>query len=264
MSSGKRNLRSATRPIYSNWSALHPDGTLIFRCGDRRAKWYLSSGLAEKVGEKTLQLLFEPNGYGHANSPTALFHLSEKECRCVACGVEEDLTRHHIVPRTYRKHFPDRYKKGECHDILPLCVNCHEKYEDHADDLKKLISDTYNVPLCGEKIEISNRAKDFAVRYAKTLMIHRDDIPEAKCQGMLDTISEYLGRPPTQEDIEELAKISRESCHGKTHGQMVAELLNTEEKIYDFIVKWREHFVQKAEPKYLPKGWSIYSAFKNE
>jgi len=39
------------------------------------------------------------------------------------------LTRHHVIPREYRQWFPAHMKRHNSHDIVLMCLPCHNKYE---------------------------------------------------------------------------------------------------------------------------------------
>jgi hypothetical protein len=41
------------------------------------------------------------------------------------------------------------------------------------------------------------------------------------------------------------------------HGYHVAQKLDTEEKIEDFVKLWRNHFINTMHPKFMPTGWSV-------
>jgi mRNA-degrading endonuclease YafQ of YafQ-DinJ toxin-antitoxin module len=55
---------------------------------------------------------------------------------CVCCGVEKDLTRHHIVPLQYRKLFSLENKDHRHNDIVALCQSCHHAYEKTANEIR--------------------------------------------------------------------------------------------------------------------------------
>lgn len=88
-------------------------------------EWYLSRGLGTLVGTDplTVQLQFEPKGRGHADDA---YYLSEKDNICCVCGAGEHYLRHSIVPHCYRQHFPEHMKSHLSHDIVLLCVGCHQ------------------------------------------------------------------------------------------------------------------------------------------
>ncbi len=189
--------------IYGNCKVLHPDGTLMFRCDDDRVNWYLERNLAEIIspdGEPiTIQFTFQPKGKGHQGDP---FYLQEKSNCCVVCGTKKLLTRHHAVPICYRKHFPDRLKSRCSHDILPVCVDCHETYEIEAQKLKREIAAKY-------KIAPHNSVVDRDFQYAKSaanaLMKHSDKIPLERQVFLKERISKHLGHEALEEDIASLA-----------------------------------------------------------
>ena len=78
------------------------------------------------------QLEFEPKGRGDAAK-------EPKENKCVKCGTEEDLTRHHVVPYFLRKMMNPENKNHRSDDIVPLCTSCHVDYERSSVKLKKSI-----------------------------------------------------------------------------------------------------------------------------
>ena len=111
--------------IYGNWLVLHPNGCEMFRCVTRKAQWYLTRDLANMISEipPVIQLKFEPGGLGWFGDE---FALTQKQNLCVVCGTEElpRLTKHHIVPTLYKKHFPKHLK------IYP-CINLQINYRKH-------------------------------------------------------------------------------------------------------------------------------------
>lgn len=52
-----------------------------------------------------------------------------------------------IIPDCYRKNFPVRLKSHRSHDIVLLCIDCHDRAHTAAERLKRRIADTYNVPV---------------------------------------------------------------------------------------------------------------------
>jgi hypothetical protein len=41
------------------------------------------------------------------------------------------------------------------------------------------------------------------------------------------------------------------------HGYHVAQKLDSEEKIEEFVKLWRNHFIDTMHPKFMPDGWSV-------
>lgn len=233
----------------------------MFRCDTDRIEWYLDRDLAVVVTEEpmTIQLTFTPKGKGHIDEP---FYLSEKENCCVVCGGREYLTRHHAVPHCYRRFFPEHLKSRSSHDVLPVCVDCHETYEKEAQKLKKQIAAELELPINGgTKWDDSARQYHRAKSSAHALVRYLDKIPSERQEYLRNNISEYLGKVVTDEDIEKLAEVPRRGA-GRylgdpglfSHGRAVVE------KITDFdafVVRWRKHFCDTMNPQHLHEHWDV-------
>lgn len=239
------------RKIYGNCQVLSPEGILMFRCDQKKANWYLSRNLADITQESPLiiKLKFKPRGLGNHNKE---FGLTEMTNKCVTCGCEEYLTRHHVVPYCYRKYFPLKLKSHNFHDVLSLCVECHERYERSADKLKELIANEYNAPINGETIE----NKDL-IKYSKMAMtLLKEDttkIPKDRVNELKKSLREHFGlKKLTKSRLEEISEI-KSTILAKTHGEIVMSQVSD---IQSFVEMWRTHFVENNNCQYLPKDWS--------
>src|ERR1043166_6930107 len=190
----RRGPRAATLPPYGNCAVLPPDSDVVmFRCNDDRRSWYLSRGLAAVVSKDpaVIRLTFKPNGPGHAADEyfTQVF-----ENRCVVCGSRKNLSRHHILPDTYRRHFPrESEMRGVwMYDVLVLCIRCHEDYEDFADTLKDEIAAEFGVP--PEGIGNITREQIQVIKAAAALDRAADKMPVEKREALERTVKGYLGK----------------------------------------------------------------------
>lgn len=239
------------RKIYGNCQVLSPKGILMFRCDEKKANWYIKRNLGDIVSNNPLivKLNFEPKGLGNHNKD---WGLSEMPNKCVVCGEKEFLTRHHVVPYSYRRYFPLEIKSHNFHDVLSVCVDCHESYERYADELKLELSSKYDAPINGE-IE---KRKD-VVKYSKmasTLLRDDINIPKQRINELRDEIKSFFGiKRLTQARLKSMVDI-RPTVIKKTHGKMVIEKVGN---LQDFVEMWREHFIDKMNPEFLPKNWSI-------
>ncbi len=245
-----RNL-DMDRKIYGNCKVLSPENILMFRCDFKKANWYLSRNLGEVVEEEplTIRLKFEPKGLGNHNKEWGLSEMSNK---CVVCGDKEFLTKHHVVPHSYRRFFPIEIKSHNFHDVLSVCVGCHADYELMADDLKLEISENFDAPLSGE-VSISNMMKH--IRMASTLL--RDDIkiPKNRIIEMRNFIKSFFGiKRLTNSRLSRISNL-KDRTTIKTHGEIVVDKLNGD--LQDFVEMWRSHFIEKMNPKFLPEKWKI-------
>lgn len=238
------------RKIYGNCRVLSPNGVLMFRCDEKKASWYLKRNLGEVISDNPLivKLNFEPNGLGNHDKQ---FGLSDMPNICVVCGTKNHLTRHHVVPYCYRKHLPLEIKSHNHHDILSVCVDCHEDYEKFADELKIELSNKYNAPL--NVIEEDSKEIFKLSKICSTIL--RDDlnIPKSRINYLRNKVKSFFGiKRLTKSTLIKLSTIKIKTS--KTHGEMVVYSL---ENIQDFIEMWRRHFVDNMKPTNLPYNWKI-------
>ena len=259
------NSFSTTNKIYENYKVLSPDGIEMFRCGKKKYDWYLKRNLAEIVpSEKdTIKLKFKPNGLGWSGTH---YYLQDRENKCCVCGSEKELSRHHVVPYCYRKHMPNSIKDNNFFDILPLCCDCHNKYEKIATDKKLDLAKKYDLPFQKH----IGPPRPVAKVLSRTLLTYGNSIPETRKQEMLDLISERLGQKVLLEDLPIIANseplYTTVSSHEKySHGKLIQQKVTS---LQEFFEEWRSHFVETMKPKYLPKDWEIdrdlYGRVKNE
>lgn len=247
--------RFRKKPLYGNCLITAPDGQALCRTGMKKINWYLHRNLGEIVSNEpvTLRLFFEPSGRKGSEHP---YNTSFKENRCVSCGGGDKITRHHVVPYCFRKHFPEHMKRHQLHDILPLCVPCHDKYELVATEFKNKIAKELNIPICGTGV-VSEKSYYPIMAAAKALLNQKHKLPESRREELFNKIKEFYQREITQEDIVSASLLKPFSYEMyKTFGQIVVEKL---ENIRDFIFKWRAHFIENMNPQYLPEYWSIHN-----
>jgi exonuclease 3'-5' domain-containing protein 2 len=229
--------------VYDGCTILNPKGEFLTWCASKKARWYLNKGRAklvdqDKDGRLTIQLEFEPKGPGVIDNP---YYREPKENKCVVCGTTDDLTRHHVVPRCYRKHFPNDVKSFASHDVLAVCHECHEKYEASADLFKvELLAE---VDIKEEDILRINSLIKAASSYLST------NIRSRKGSANFNRLKEYFGTSNfNRSDLEELANLKIDK-----HSYVVSNI----ESVEHFCQRWREHFVKYAKPQYLPKYWTV-------
>lgn len=243
------HLQTLRAPAYSNCKMLSPDGVFMCRLGKRRVDWYIERGLAEIVSFKpyTIQLLFQPNGLGNHQDA---YYLAEKENICVVCGDSENLTKHHALPRCFRRHFPSQLKRYDSHDVLLVCRACHEQYEIHATELKKQLVGNANATSMKDEDIVHVRA----IKAAKTLLRYENQIPDESALNLMLRVEEYA-----QEFNDDIVKQLAEKKFGGCHSTDVwKDLVNTITDYNEFAKMWREHFVNVMNPRFLPEHWNVF------
>lgn len=238
------------RRVYGNFQVQSPDGILMFRCDEKRINWYIKRNLANFVDDKTIRLNFQPKGLGNHER---VFGLSQMKNHCVVCGTKNYLTRHHVIPTCYRKWFPLTLKSHNFHDVLLMCVDCHDSYERKADELKQKLSKEYSAPINGEyeyDSELIKLAKMASTLLNKDLTM----IPKERVDFMRQHLRGYFNYSRlTKKRLHNISKIKSKKIN-KSHGQIVVENLVDYQK---FIELWRSHFLNQTEANYLPDGWDV-------
>lgn len=238
------------KSAYGNCVMLSPEGTPLCRCNRKKVDWYLSRDLADVVVEDdpfTIKLKFNPKGNGNAGSP---YYLASKKNACVVCSRTDFLTKHHVVPRCFRKFFPSRYKDHCSHDIVLMCVRCHNEYEREADQLKIELAEKYGIkfpPPWERDVDLQRAAK-----LARTLQRYGHRIPRARSDQLRQELDELLVKYAITE--EEAAAWYPSDDTEDHFGRLVVERV---EQIGDFCRMWREHFVVTTQPEYLPAHWHV-------
>jgi exonuclease 3'-5' domain-containing protein 2 len=244
-----RNLDVLSAKFYHNIRMYSPDGVLMATVGKKRAQWYLDRDLGEVFNDGkegfSFKLKFEPNGYGNCNDK---FYTTKKYNRCVVCGSTENLTRHHVVPYCFRKFFPDSIKKYSHHDILLVCANCHFEYENEAQKIKMNM-----IKSCiTDEIKTHNANLE---RIAQThKILHNENVPPDRKREIRDEICRILEIEKYDEEaVIEFLKQEKFDDFPR----LVIDDLKDETDYHNFMVMWRQHFVDYMKPEYLPKYWSV-------
>lgn len=105
-------------------------------------------------------LLFEPKGRPEDEGND--FYIQSKKNICVGCGEQNHYLRYRIIPSCYRIHFPEHLKSHRSHDIVLVCVDCHEKAHSSAEKYKKNVALEYGIPLFVHKVVDSNDGSDIS------------------------------------------------------------------------------------------------------
>lgn len=90
-------------------------------------------------------LLFEPKGRPEDEGND--FYIQSKKNICVGCGEKNHYLRYRIIPTCYRMHFPEYLKSHSSHDIVLLCVDCHEVAHSAAEKYKRKVAAEFGIPL---------------------------------------------------------------------------------------------------------------------
>jgi hypothetical protein len=245
--------------IYDSCRILTPDGELMCLVGEKKARWYLDRGLGRQVEDEplTVVLSFEPKGKGHAGDR---FYTRPRPNVCAGCGAEEELTLHHVVPRGYRRYFPEELKSHSCHDLVPLCVVCHDRYEAAANLLKRQLADEHGAPVGGDG-RFYDRETSRLRKAACALLRQADgkaDIPAERLAELEEILRDhYAADELTADLIAEAAALDPYATPEgyRTHGSLIVEAEAGD--LQGFVERWRRHFLEHVRPTHLPRHWDV-------
>lgn len=250
-------LSSRQTILYGNVHVQHPDGHVMFHCDVQKALWYLNRDLVEVISSDPpiLRLNFEPGGAGYVGDK---YYLTPKVNQCVCCGKKYRLNRHHVVPYVFRRYMSKTIKDHNYHDVLLLCLPCHEKYERQASNLKREICSELGLSVDGSGGPAYNPVVGGLRGASRALLKHGDQIPEERKKELLGFIQKHA--PESADDLEYLSELNPWAvCDDQaTHyGQLVVKHIEENDQMQAFTERWRLHFVECMAPKYLPEYWDV-------
>lgn len=210
---------SCKSPVYHNCRIYANDGRLLCYCDRRKLEWYLHRDLAKIVDENppAIMLLFEPKGRPEDEDND--FYIHSKKNICVGCGEGSHYLRYRIIPSCYRMHFPEHLKSHRSHDIVLLCVDCHEIAHAAAEKYKKQIAAEFGIPLFVRKVVDSRQTQDASGTSAShdgtgvsplqlrtaamALLRHGQRMPSNRREELIQIVMKYYGgREISEEDLE--------------------------------------------------------------
>ncbi|KAF5758660.1 putative ribonuclease D [Helianthus annuus] len=213
---------SCKSPVYHNCRIYANDGRLLCYCDRRKLEWYVQRDLAKIVDEDppAIMLLFEPKGRPEDEGND--FYIQSKKNICVGCGEGNHYLRYRIIPSCYRIHFPEHLKSHRSHDIVLVCVDCHEKAHSSAERYKKKVALEFGIPLFVHKVVNSNEQQDVSgsstsvmklgdcgvspleLRTAAMALIrHGPRMPPQRREELKQVVKKYYGgREISEEDLE--------------------------------------------------------------
>ncbi|XP_074583029.1 protein RRP6-like 3 isoform X2 [Curcuma longa] len=223
---------SCKSPVYHNCRIYATDGRMLCYCDRKKLEWYLRRGLAKMVEEDppAIMLLFETKGRPEDEGNE--FYIQSKKNMCVGCGEKSHYIRYRIIPSCYRMHFPEHLKSHRSHDIVLLCVDCHEIAHSAAEKYKRQVAQEFGIPLFVQKIVNSGESTAATVAStsmsaeeetgvsplqlrtaAMALLRHGSNMPSGRFEELMQIVRTYFGRQEVSEEDLEAALLVGMSPH---------------------------------------------------
>lgn len=156
-------------------------------------------------------------------------------------------------------------KEHISHDVLLLCVQCHQRSNITDLKLREKLAVLCEAPIPskdGETKFIELPHLKQIKSFARALLEHSHEIPEERKavlrKGILDHYPDKT--EITEEFLNELNTLSTsELCENYTsHAEKVTVYFNSNNGGLTELEKmWREHFLANMKPKFLPELWSV-------
>eukprot|EP00210_Caulerpa_lentillifera_P000734 g711.t1 len=203
-------IYSAKTKVYENCTILSKEGELLCYCDRRRLDWYVRKKIAvvESLEPYVIRLLFQHQMTDTLNGIHE-FYAQSRVNRCVSCGQEEHYLRYKVVPACYRRNFPVELKSHRSHDVVLLCIDCHQQAQRAADRMKKELAEEYGVPLiCSRSDQTDEKISACKLRAAAlALRDNRERIPPERVKELETRVHLFFGRDPNKHshvDMEDL------------------------------------------------------------
>ncbi|XP_063296231.1 exonuclease 3'-5' domain-containing protein 2 [Pelobates fuscus] len=249
-------------PLYDNCFLHAPDGQPLCTCDRKKAQWYLDKGIGDLISNDPfiVKLRFEPSGRPESSVD---YYLTVKENLCVVCGKRESYIRKNVVPHEYRRHFPIQMKDHNSHDVLLLCTSCHAVSNYHDASLKQRLSEEFNAPIgCEEGVRMLEDPERRQVRSAARALLNASKLPEQRRNELLKEIKNHYGTEYiTHETLQEAASLETRIFNESyvPHGVKVVQSYAKGglKSLMELEKRWRQHFLDSMQPKYLPPQWSV-------
>lgn len=234
--------------LLGNFTAYDPDGEFLFNCDSKKARWYVKKNLATWINDEQthFKLNFVPKGRG--NRDLGKYFTEYIINQCVICGCGDHLTKHHVVPSCYKKHFPEPCKSNDHFDVLLICAECHEKVERSYDERKKQLAKHFK----GDLEHTYNSYKELN-SLARTAQKHSEYIDDARKKQMVE---KAMSIKPEVDTFEKLAQLELIDIGGNLDNEICSKVVkDAQDDLKNFIVSWRELFLEYGQPDFLPNGW---------
>ncbi|CAL4069565.1 unnamed protein product, partial [Meganyctiphanes norvegica] len=262
---------SATRKtlLYHNCKLLASDNLPLWTINPNRAKWYVEKGLGTIVTEEPLvvKLNFEPSELPETERCDGQFYLQKRPNICVVCGKDDSLIRKNIVPVEYRKCFPDILKTHRSHDVVLLCLKCHQLSSMRDNFLRQCLAEECDVQMgaSSDQTHIVDQNLKNIRNAGGTLLKIGSKLPSKRVAELEQVLKEYYNCDIVTNDLmKNASKLEIKDDNYEPHG---LQIYKAYEKIgiTKLERRWREYFLSSMNPTFMPVFWSInHNEYKME
>jgi hypothetical protein len=297
------------KPLYDNIAMYDPDDVMLCTIGKKKADWYVNKKKlavwrvsldGNKDGNNdtatSIRLLFTPSNkkkqlgdtFDSSCNTASIYNTSHKKNICVACGTNTSLMRHYVVPYSYRRLLPTKFKSHLPHDIVLLCMNCHICADQAGlDHQTNVYERQYRTDPQTANPVIPNRYRRHVKSCARALQKHHQQLPPDRISDCESVVEEFLKLHPLKVERKSFFKVDDEKERKITFSSaqlqeltqnletespnpkyipiavLVVSTLQSDQDVSNFIRSWRKLFLKSLKPRFLPVGWSVTSRVEN-
>lgn len=237
--------------LYGNIEVYSPDDILMFYASAKRMHFYLKNDLAEEIGDDKFRLKFQPKGLGWG-TPDGKRYLCKRDNCCVVTGSTENLTRHHIVPILFRRHFPSEFNSN-FQVVVLIDIDKHREYTIKEQKFYDILALKYDIP----EYKTFNKVirNETRVSCIVNIMRNNKNLPKQRLTELELEFMHHTGLACTQENFNKFIRkkpfyvreeLSIENDFGMA---LVSKITDFRE----FELLWLNHFIEEMKPKFLPK-----------
>ncbi|CAJ1411092.1 unnamed protein product [Effrenium voratum] len=264
--------------LYGGCRLLSPAGLHLANVSSAKAAWYVSMGLGRRLDSAedrvVVQLNFEPKGVGHAGDQ---FYLQIMENQCVGCGSKDHLVRFSIVPHVFRALLPRRFKEHSSHDIVLLCHSCYVPASDAAQTLRRRhlsscnLSDPSTPGVAGRFRIDQQKLRARGAAAALQCPSLPPPVREAKEAVIREFLQKAPGEPLSAAELSsaraldpKVAVEGYQSPEASCAQQLgfASEDPDLETRCFNFVLTWRQAFLNAVQPRHLPAGWNLHRSIR--
>lgn len=197
---------------YENCRMLSFEGHLLCYTDRKRLEWYVRKNLAKVVSAEpfTVQLLFQHNMRDQSASVDT-FYSAARNNHCVGCGKTSQFLKYRILPSCYRRALPVSLKSHRSHDVVLICLMCHETAQQTSERLKGAIAKELGIPLFQPIPKLTDSVGDLHAHNVRRSAIALDSassiMPVSRKQELEGHIAAYLGIDLKPSGLSEFEKV---------------------------------------------------------
>lgn len=238
--------------IYENIKMYDKNNKLIGLIPMRKRDWYIKKGLCNLINENDIAINFEPK-IKSDKMITEMEECVEKKNICVICGSTLNLKKFRVVPYEIKRLFPREFKSHKSSDVVVICSDDSSDCDIINRNFKLELFREYNVDI--EKFKINSREKSVYNHLTK-IVKNNYEISNHHTRVF---ITNFFKTYPSNEEIDNfIDKVKNKTYEGfKTPEEMLMSKIIKEDKLHEFVKKWKNNFVNNMNPTHLQ--WDFWS-----